>query len=366
MIELIDTGIVYRNPRPYLRAVHAWHPSVVAFDDGEIVASFDLGQAVESLDYRTHLSRSADGGRTWTPPERVLADPPGRPTSHTLRISRLADGGLVAFGGLLYRDDPDEGVVNHENLGYTPMDLVWLQSKDRGRTWDGPRLIRPPLVGPGFETCHPIVELPDGRWLAPTSTWKGWNGEVPNGMQAVALVSRDKGRTWPEYLSVMDGRAEGILYWEQSLVRLPDGRLAAIVWVFHEPSGRSLPNRFALSADGRTFGPPRPAGLNGQTAKMLVLADDRILCLYRREDKPGLWANLSRIEGDDWINLEELRLWHGAAAGMSGDSSAGEELSALKFGYPSMARLPNGEVLALFWCSEDAIHNIRWLRIKIT
>ena len=62
MIRLEATGLVYRNPKPYLRAVHAWHPSVALMDDGELVAAFDLGQAVESLDYRTYVSHSADSG----------------------------------------------------------------------------------------------------------------------------------------------------------------------------------------------------------------------------------------------------------------------------------------------------------------
>ncbi len=182
MIKTLETGIVYRNPKPHLAAVHAWHPSLVQLPNGELLATFDLAQAVESLDYHTCLSRSADGGRTWSPPQRLFHDKVARRSTHTVRVGAVNGGTLVGFGARFYRDDPDEGIVNRANLGYVPMDLFLLRSSDAGRTWAGPQAIVPPLVGPAFEMCHRIVELADGRWLAPTSTWKGWNGEAPHGM----------------------------------------------------------------------------------------------------------------------------------------------------------------------------------------
>ena len=36
-IEVLETGLIYRNPKPHLQAVHAWHPSVDYFDDWQMV-----------------------------------------------------------------------------------------------------------------------------------------------------------------------------------------------------------------------------------------------------------------------------------------------------------------------------------------
>jgi sialidase-1 len=364
-VEIHSTGLVYRNPKPHLRAIHAWFPSLVLLDNRELVASFDLGQGVESLDFRTYLSRSQDGGSTWSLPVRLFDDPVQRRSTHTVRISRVGDGMLVGFGGRLYRDDPQEGLVNRANLGYVPMDLILLRSSDGGHNWEGPTTIRPPLVGPSFEICHPIRQLQDGRWLAPTSTWKGWDGQAPNGMNALALVSYDRGQTWPEMIWVMRAYDRGIINWEQSLTELPDGRLLAVTWAVEEQSGKTLPTPFSIASDGRHFGPPQPTGLHGQTARVLSLDDDRVLCVYRRNDKPGLWASLARINGNQWVNIEELLLWQGATSGMRGEIATGDELAALKFGCPSLVRLPDGEIFVAFWCLEDCLQNIRWVRIRI-
>ena len=366
MIESPCTGLVYRNPKPYLRSVHAWHPSLVVFPDGELLATFDLGEAVQSLNYRTYMSRSNDDGATWSPPVRLFEDKVERPATHTVRVSRMADGRLVGFGGRSYCDDPEREVVDLETLGHGPMDLILLRSSDDGHTWSGPEVIGPPLVGPAFEICHSVIELRDGTWLAPTATWKGWDGEAPNGVKAIALVSYDRGESWPEYLDVIDQYDRGIVSWEQSLRQLPDGRLLAVAWAFNEREARTEPTPYAISEDGRTFSDPRPTGLQGQTAKILPLADGRILCLYRRNDKPGLWANLSRLDGDRWVNIEDAPLWQGAESGMRGKAPSGDELSALRFGYPQMVLLPDGDVMAAFWCCEDCIHNIRWFRIRVS
>ena len=364
MIECRASGILYRNPKPYLRAVNAWHPSVVVLGGGELLASFDLGQGAESMDYARYLSRSKDGGAHWTEPVRMFEDPV-QPTTHSVRLSRMRDGTLVAMGSRMHRPDPEQGLVNRANFGYTPMDLINLASNDDGRTWDGPRVIEPPLVGPGFECCHSVVELADGRWLYPTSTWRGWDGDAPNGVIAIALVSHDRGRTWPQYLRVFHGGEAGVVYFEQSLIELADGRLVAIAWAFHEPSGKSRPNVFAISDDGRTFAPVQPVGLNGETAKIMRLDGRRVLCLYRRTDEPGLWAAVAEIGTDRWDILSQLPLWQGAASGMTGQGNTGDELSALKFGFPHMVRLPDGDIFAAFWCCEDAVYQIRWLRLAV-
>jgi len=365
-IKLLETGIIYRNPEPALRAVHAMHPTLTLLGADEILAAFDLGQGAASFDYATYFAHSNDGGRTWTNPKPILRDIDPPLITHALRIRRMSDGLITAFGLRNFRDDPDQLLVNPETFGHVPTEPILLESDDGGHNWTGPRTLELPLQGSAYELCHSLVELADGRWLAPLSIWRNWDGSTPNPEKALAFVSHDRGKTWPEYIDIMVDEAGIFTYLENSLIELQDGRLLAIAWEFDPDTGRTGPTPYALSEDAHTFGPRMKTGLQGQTAKIIQLNDGRIFCLYRRADKPGLWANLSRLDGDRWVNLAEAPVWRGTTSGMAGKEAAGKELDALKFGFPNLTLMPDGSVFAAFWCWEDCISNIRWFHINIT
>ena len=367
-MTITDTGLVYANPAPHLRTRHAFHPTLVDLGAGELLCAYDVGQAVESLDYRTYRSRSRDGGATWEPEGPLLAERYASGYTHSVRLS-AAGGGLIGFGGLHRRTDSEEGLVNRDTMGMTPMELILVRSEDQGLSWSEPETIAPPLHGPAFEICHAVVELPDGRWLAPTATWAGWDGARPEGAKTVVLASADRGRTWPEYAVMFDGTAEGVEHWEVSVVPLGGDRLLAVSWVFHSASGANRPNRYAVSSDGgRSFTPPAELGLRGQTCKALPLPDGRVLFIYRRVDQPGLWAAMSTLSGAEWQHGEHVLLWNGGLAhsGMTGAGGASDELAALKFGFPQMVEVAGGEVMVVFWCFEDWSTRIRWIRLDVS
>jgi len=364
-ITISGTGLVYRNPKPYLKSIVAYHPSLVCLRENEWLATFDLGEAVESLDYHTVVARSTDAGATWIVESPLLETSPLN-TTHTIRTAVLNDGSLVGLGGLHRRTDPEAGLVNRDTFGFVPVDLFLVRSLDGGRSWSKPLFIKPPLVGPAWEICHPVLELGDGRWLVPTSTWRAWDGNNPSGEQAVVMISDDRGESWPAFGRSFDGRESGLSHLEQSVIQLQDNRILAVSWVFDSVTGKSHPTEFSISTNrGETFSAHRLTGFEAQTCKVLQLREGRLLCAYRRNDRPGLWATLASVEDSAWTNLSEALLWSGAESGMTAKRQSGEELAALKFGYPSMKQASSDEVLLLFWCQEDCINNIRWIRVKI-
>ncbi len=364
-IEVVATDIVYRNPKPHLRSIVAYHPSLVVLSERECLATFDVGDAVESMDYHTVAARSSDGGKSWHL-ERALLPQPLAGTTHTIRTSQLGDGSLIGFGAYFLRNNSEEGLINRKTSGLVPTPLFLIRSQDGGRSWTNPENVEPPLFGHSWELCHPITELRGERWMAPTSTWRGWSGENPSGEQTVAFLSDDRGKSWPSYGLIFDGRQTGRSHLEVSAVELNDGRILAVAWVYDLATGKTFPSEYAIGETrAQTFSPAKLTGFRAQTCKVLVLREGQLFCAFRDCERPGLWGCVARLEGDEWVNICEAPLWQGAESGMRGRRSSAEELAALKFGYPSMKQVPTGEILLLFWCQENCVTNIRWLRIRI-
>ena len=90
-----------------------------------------------------------------------------------------------------------------------------------------------------------------------------------------------------------------------------------------------------------------------------------MLCAYRNVEEPGLWGAVAKVNADGWEVEEEEPLWQGSESRMLGQTTAATELSGLKFGYPNLNRLPDGDTLLAFWCCEEEIYNIRYIRLKV-
>ena len=364
----LTTGIVYQNSQPHLKSRHAYFPSVAVLPNGDLLAIFMLGEAFEAVNCRVHLARSTDYGETWTVAGLLADDLGDRPISESGRLTVTPEGEVVA---LLYRHDrtehPHEGLTNSETLGFVPTDFALARSTDHGLTWSPPESLTPPLVGPSFELCCPITILRDGRWLLPTSTWRGWNGDLPNGERMVAFVSDDGGRSWPRYWDVIHHVGDEMMSWESKIVEMPDGTLLAVAWIYDNANSCDLPNQFTLSRDGgATWSEPSSTGLSGQTMTPLILEDGRILCVYRRMDQPGLWAQLAHLEGDAWVNDDTQPLWGHQTGGLvkTGESMVAN-FQSLRFGAPCLTRLPDGGVYVAFWCYEDCVSVIRWFKFGV-
>lgn len=360
-MKIIDTGVIYRNPVPHIWSRQAYFPSMALLGNGTLVAAFSIGQAFESADLHTYCSVSKDGGATWSDPKEISPRRDG--WSDFGRISLLPDGTILGIIQWHDRHRSDTGLGNPDNQGFCETEFSIVRSRD-GLTWSEPAALKEPLVGPSFEMCCPVLAVADGRLIFPTSTWKGWDGYCPNGTKAVAFVSEDNGGTW-DYVDVMADPKDELIYWESRIRQLQDGRLLATAWVYDSAKNIDLQNHYAIgTAEG--FASPRTTGLNGQTMEPIVLSDGRILTAYRRVDKPGLWCNLSRIEGDDWINEEEALLWINQQGRLfaTGDNMI-ENFNVLRFGAPNALQLPDGSVLICFWCVEDTVSNIRWIKAAI-
>ena len=364
----IRTGLIYRNPKPHVFSKQAYFPSVAVLANGEMLASFAIGEAFEAANSDTYIVHSKDMGESWSEPVTLLEKDDKSLVSNYARIAVMPDGSVMANIVRCHRESyQDEGLANPENIGFVPTDLTVIRSKDFGYTWGNPYLIDPPLVGPSFEMCSPIVPLSNGRLLWPTSTWRGWDGYCPNGMKMVALVSQDNGETWPEFINVMDRSKEKIIFWESKIIELSKGVLLAVAWAYDEGQGKDLPNQYTLSHDGgRTWLTPTSTNILGETMAITLAPDGKVLSVYRRMDKPGLWVTIVRIEGERWINEKEIPLWGAQEISLTNKSdNMVQDFNELKFGAPCITILPDKTVFISFWCYEKMVSNIRWFKLSV-
>lgn len=367
-IKQIRTGYIFKNPTPHVRSLHAYFPSAVTMDNGEMLATVVLASAFESTDMHTRVCRSRDGGDTWHAEGTLDVGVKGRLTSNCARLTAFPRGELAVFMIRHDRTDhPNEGFTNPQNLGFVPTELLLVRSPNYGKTWSKATVFAPPLVGPAFEMCSPITPLRNGCWLLPTQTWPGWNGSCPNGIKMIAMVSHDRGRTWPEYLNVMREPKGQVFFWESKIVEYPDGTLLAVAWAYDVKAAKDRPNPYAISRDGgQTWSAPRSTGLSGQTLTPYLLADGRLLCVYRRMDKTGLWAQLAHLDGNRWGNDEAVPLWGVQTQGLtSRTKNMSKNFNVLRFGAPTITQAPDGTIFVAFWCYEDCVSVIRWFKLKI-
>lgn len=362
------TGLIYRNPAPHVVSRHAFFPWVIYMENGELLSSFVIAEAFEAANSDTYLSKSKDGGNTWSNPIPLLPPSEKIQQSNCARITYLGNGEVVAF---VVRSDrrlhPTEGLANPDNLGFVPTDLLLVRSHDFGNTWGSPENIKAPVVGPSFEACSPIVTLMDGRWIWPTSTWRGWDGYSPNGMKMIAFVSYDQGKTWPEYLNIMDGRSEQVIYWEGKIIELDDNRLISTAWAYDEKNKEDRPNHYSVSKDGgETWTSPTSTGIHGQTLALAKIHDNQLITVYRRMDKQGLWASIAHLEDEKWINDGESCLWGGVEGQENGHGNNMVKIfNELRFGAPCINGIAKGSYFICFWCYEQLVSNIRWIKINL-
>ena len=369
-IEVLGTGLVYRGSEGDEHFRNAYFPSVVELPGGEMVAAMDIGHRMDTVDVRSYCCRSIDGGLSWSPPQCIFEpDESAHRVRPTCRISRAPDDGqLIGIVSLSDRSRTDFGTTNPETDGMVDGELAIVRSDDGGRNWTGPQKFAPALDWKVFEICSVILPLAPDRWLLPTATFLNWDGQCPFGVKALVMISQDRGRTWTRSADVFNFWDDHITSWEQKQTKLSDGRLLAVCWCFNCATKEDLPNRYTFSDnDGASYGPALESPLHGQTCTVLALKDNHVLCIYRRLDQRGLWAHLAKIDGTHWNPVAEKPLWGTDVAALAeGKDSSLRNLHELRFGFPSVIRLDNGDVFFVFWGLEDDLTVIRWYRLSVT
>jgi sialidase-1 len=205
-------------------------PGIVVTARGSVLAYCEARKftVADRGEIEIHLRRSADGGRTWSPPRQVAHHGPRSPRNPHLPKSKLGKN----MGG------PDEQTVNNPvaiaardgtvHLVYCVeyMRAFHIRSDDDGLTWSAPVEITYAFdrfrdevnwqsigTGPGH-----AIELSGGRLVVPF--WMAnYDGDSPLRGGVGVVFSDDGGATWQRG-DVAIPRAG-----EPNVAELPDGRV---------------------------------------------------------------------------------------------------------------------------------------------
>ncbi len=351
-IEIIDTGHVSRDDAAF--------PTLVVLGGGEIICGYTAkGEGPNALG-GTDWSRSFDWGSTWTHEGTILPRKENPVTINSLRLSRVSDGTLLAYGGRNYLD----GRGDTRSFGNEKSEPVFCRSLDKGRSWSEAVVI-PAALARGYEISNPIVDAGRNIWLAPVAT-------LPDskrfGERVVVYKSTDNGKTWPEYHTVFHDPEGKTGFFEQKIINLGQGRLLAAAWTVTLGDYKDLENHFSLSEDfGRTWTFPVSTGIQGQTLTPLFLKGDRLLLLSnRRYGSQGVVAYFARFRRCGWDIEGETLLWD-ARASRDKDTEKTRGIEAFDdfaFGLPSAVAIKENVYLSVHWCREDGIFGIRWIKFR--
>ncbi len=365
-IDHLETRILYENPKPHVHSRHGYFPGLAFLPSGDLLALFVMAEAFESPDATTWVARSRDLGRTWQV-EGPLYD---RNTlcpqaSDTLKPVVLRDGSVIAMGYRFHREDPEQGIGIPETGGVLPGENIAAFSRDEGRTWSVPRVIprsRPELL----EISGPCIELGSGELLAVAALYPMPDGTHPSGRLGVVARSSDRGLHWDD--TTVFYRNGPVIPYEPRVCRMEDGRLAAIVWAYNPDTGEHHANQLVISRDGGfSWSAPLDTGHMGQASNLLPLGGNRLATIHaHRGADPGIYVRIGDLEGGRWRVIFETAIYGAGSRRQTRPGQAAPDMfTSLRFGQPSLLRLPGDELLACHWAVEDGQGRIVTHRLRL-
>ena len=253
------------------------------------------------LDSRLFLSRSADGGATWSLPALVDTSPFNIPTPITGPVLLLPNGEW-ALQFELNKPYYDTSVWRHSS--------VLMFSNDEGKSWPEHVIVSNDPANRIFYWDQRPGVMRDGTLL---DVFWTYDNATATYLNIHARSSKDSGRTWSDLWDT------GVPGQPAPPVSLPDGRYAL---VYVDRTGLPTIKLRASSDRGRTWPDATEATVYGSGA--------------------GSQTTSKASMQDAWA-----------------------EMGKFSVGLPATASLPNGDVLVLYYAGPETDHtNVEWVRVR--
>ena len=362
--EKIDEGFVRQNEAEEDGLISTGPRSALTSDGEELLCTYALTRELGTNDFVAVLSRSSDGGKTWSHEGPVFkhwrsqysvagsicAAPTGEHYFHAMRTPI---------------DEPGETFWNDETSGMKQNELVWTRSGDGGHTWQEPAVV--PMHAPcSAEAPGAICITRNGGMLLPYAPYNTFELTEVERNHVVVVRSSDGCRSW-SHASMLrfDEGCSGAEAW---VIELADGSLLGTSWLTSVDGKLDFPNAYAMSSDGgQTWRSTGSTGTMGQSTALAALPDGRALFLYndRKGTLPGVRMAVCRpTETDFGIEHDDL-VWSAARPTQSDSSKGHSEWTDFSFGEPSATVMPDGTVFVALWSHQPGASGIPYVLLKL-
>ncbi|NBR59650.1 MAG: exo-alpha-sialidase [Opitutaceae bacterium] len=323
-------------------ARQGYFPRLDVLPNDELLSVFKMGAGHVGKHGYAGLSRSSDGGMTWTEPVKIFDLP------------KADDGvdahGVLRDGTILY------GAVSYGWEGERYSYKNWyantyiIRSQDQGHTWSEPAKVN---IAP-FTWAYPfgrIIELADGQLLmtmyggylplslrGPAAKDKDdvtremrklgdQKPEQQRGDFAFIIKSKDGGKTWGDLHVIARG------FNETCPVLLPNQR---ILVAMRSTEGGAYTATSYSDDDGNTWSVPvQISSQSEHPADLLLLKSGELLLTHGQRNKPyGVQVMVSKDNGTTWGANRIMLAWDG---------------DHMDLGYPVTVQRKDGKLVTAYY-----------------
>ena len=206
-----------------------------------------------------------------------------------------------------------------------------------------------------------FVQLKDGALLF----------SYMEGGAIMGMKSSDKGKTWGDRQDFPTASDTELMYSHSRYTRMLDGRIAALQWTQDVGAAKDFDLHFTISdKTGTEWSEPQPTGIMGQTSWVADLGQGLLIATYslREREHPGVYVILSEDEGKTWDIENQINVWDAIGQeflGVVHRPTYPASHDNIAFGKPNTARLPNGEIICSWWCTQACVTHARFARVAV-
>lgn len=371
-MELVRQSTIFSGS-PGTDTANCCFPSIAALDGGGLVVTWRAGSQKDSADGHILLSRSRNGGLTWSTPRRLTfrfnAPGPGEP--HYAPVTATGGDNLLAAVMWIDRSEPSLPFFHPATEGLLPVRTPFFESSDAGDTWMAiGEMDNSPYESP-MPITAPILTLPARRLACQFEVNKSYRDEKPWRHAAAWKVSSDGGRSWPDHIELANDPTGRFMYWDAHSACREDGLCIAFFWTYDRVECRDVNIHVSHSFDsGLTWTVPRDTGLAGQVAHPVFLEDARLAVVYldrffTRSVRVALSDDLGETFHSDYsVYSHTLR-------GVSDNATTAltnylVQMDSWTFGRVDAVSLADGKIAVVFYAGTSSATSIRCVIISVT